>query len=218
MKFIPKLGKFKNTIVFIHGFRKDTSSWNYDSKGKALLVEETLSQVSNTILIQLEEEDYLFPVSYVSEKIYTSLFDFLNTKITLVTHSNGSFYALKLAENYPNIFNKLFLIDPTIKTPEYLEYLKNFPEDLVECSQVVNFEDLPTGINFQPKVIVRIHFDYDEDYTSIIPYYNRLTNKNTKSRLILHYGIGHMIHWKIPHVIIDSIKELIKIKITLNLK
>jgi pimeloyl-ACP methyl ester carboxylesterase len=187
MKF--NSNKFRKTIVFIHGFRKDTNSWNYNSKNKA-------------ILIQLEDEDYKLSVSEVSEKIYSFLKDFIDTKMILVTHSNGSFYKLKLVETYPDIFRKLFLI----KTPEYLKYLQS--KNPVERSKVENFEDLPTGENILSKVIIRIHFNYTEDNISLIPYYNKLTNKNMKSRFILHYDIGHMIHWKIPDVIIASIREL----------
>jgi len=199
--------KSKNTVVFIHGFQKDTYSWNYNSKNKPILIEETLAKSNNTVLIQMNQEDYMMTTTEASNKIYEQLTDYLNTKITLVTHSLGSFYALKLAELYPNTFKKLLLIDPTIKTPEYFEYISSQPLD---NNKLKNYHDLPTGLTLSPKIIVRIHFDYNPDIIHKIPYYNKMTNKNTKSRLILHDNIGHMIHWKIPHVIIDSINEMIK--------
>lgn len=202
--------KFKNTVVFISGFRKDSSSWNYDSKNKPLLIEETLSKVANTVLIEFTDDDYKLPVSQVSQKIHERLQEFSSTNIVLVAHSIGSFYALKLTKIDPHLFHKVLLIDPTIKTPKYLQYLKFFPGDPVKEQQVINFDDLPDVNNLSTKTIIRIHFDYNEDMLSDIPYYHKLTNKNAKSRLIMHYEIGHMIHWNTPGVIIDSIKEFIK--------
>lgn len=203
--------KFKNTIVFISGFRKDNSSWNYDSKNKPLLIEETLSKVANTVLIEFTDDDYKLPVSQVSEQFYERLREFSSTNIVLVAHSIGSFYTLKLSKIDSHLFQKILLIDPTIKTPEYLEYLKSFSEDPVKEKQVANFDDLPDVNNISTKTVVRIHFDYNDDMTSKIPYFYKLTNKNAKSRLIMHYKIGHMIHWNIPGVIIDSIKEFLKV-------
>ena len=58
----------------------------------------------------MTEDDYNMSVLQVVERLHP-LLDFKN--ITLVAHSIGSFYALKLVELYPNQFNKLLLIDPT---------------------------------------------------------------------------------------------------------
>lgn len=215
MKLLTKFNKFRNTTVFIHGFRKDISSWNKNDRGTDILIEETLSQVSNTVLIQLDDEDYKKNISETSEQIYDQLNQLLTTKITLVAHSQGSFYAICLSELYPNIFGKLLLIDPTVKRTEYLELLKDaaegLPEDSTERYKVKNFDELPTGETLSPKIIVRIHLNFIEESMSKISYLNKLTNKNAKSRFIIHYNIGHMIHWVIPHVIMDSIKKIIKL-------
>lgn len=196
-----KSAKIK-TVVFIHGFRKEATSWNITSTGKLIQIQENIAKNSNTVLIQMTEEDYMLSVTHVVERI-KKLLDSRND-IILVTHSIGSLYAVKLAELYPDIFKKLLLIDPTIKTPKYHAYLMNE-------NRLVHYDDLPEGLNLPAKVIVRIHFDYNLESTYNIPYYNKMTNKNVKSRLILHNNIGHMIHWKIPHVIIDSINEMIRL-------
>ena len=214
MKLIANFNKFRNTIVFIHGFRKNAYYWNEDEKGKQLLIERYLSKTANTILIQLEEDDYKKSVSEVSAQLCSALKEFASTKITLIAHSHGAFYGLKLAELDPIIFGRLLLIDPSIKTPEYLEYLKSKAqgqsEYTIEACKVNNFSDLPTGESLTSRIIVRIHLNFTEETASRISYYNKLTNKNVKSRLIVHYKIGHMIHWAISQTIIDSIKELIK--------
>lgn len=212
MTYTSKMNNYKNTIIFIHGFKKDNASWNYDSKNKHICIEESLSKKANTISIQFTEEDYCKPCSEICENIINMFKELKLGKIIIVAHSIGSFYALKLAELNPILFGTLLLIDPTIKTPHYYEYLKSKSEseNHIELHQLKNFEDLPTDTNIMAKVIIRIHFDYCDNSILDIPYYAKLTNKNMKSRLILHNDIGHMIHWQIPHVIIDSINELIK--------
>lgn len=212
MAYTSNMNNYKNTIIFIHGFKKDIASWNFDSKNKHIQIEESLSKKANTISIQFTEDDYCKPCSEICKNIMSMIKELKLGKIIIVAHSIGACYALKLAELDPVLFGKLLLIDPCIKTPHYYEYLKSKSEseNHIEEHQLTHFEDLPSDTNIIPKVIIRIHFDYCDNSILDIPYFTKLTNKNMKSRLILHNDIGHMIHWKIPHVIIDSINELIK--------
>lgn len=107
-------------------------------------------------------------------------------------------------------------MDPTIKTPEYYQELQNransLPEDSVAIYKFQHYEDIPTGLDLKPSVIIRIHLNINDDIAlAKIAYLDRLTNKNIKSRLIIRYDVSHMIHYHIPHVIIDSIKEISKL-------
>ena len=223
MKLFINYNHHKTTIIFIHGFRKNHDDFNITDKGKNILIETTMAKICNTILVQIEESDYKKPVADVAEDIYKNIVDIDKTKITIVAHSHGSFYALSLCETYPDLFCKLLLIDPTTKSEHYLTKLKmdteGFNEESVESYKVKYFDMLPTGFNLKNKIIVRIHLNLQttqliDDLNSFlakINHLNKLVNKNVKSRLVLHADVSHMIHYQIPDVIIDSIKELHKL-------
>ena len=74
-------------------------------------------------------------------------------------------------------------------------------------------EDIPK------QIIVRIHLNVKINkapqkniiFFDKISYLDKLVKQNMKSRLCLHVDVSHMIHYKIPHVIIDSIKEIYKL-------
>ena len=228
MKLISHLQKFKTTIVFIHGFRKSSLQWNYSETNHPLLIEETLSNIANTILIDLTDEDYLQDITAITEEIYRQLVislglgpseitnPVINTKIVLVAHSQGSFYCLRLAEMYPTLFSRLLLLDPTLKNRSYHDLLESKlaknPGDIVERAKLKHFDNLP-GCNLKNSVIVRAHVNISpsSDLMDSIVELDQLTNKNSKSRLVIHYEVSHMIHYKIPHVVIDAVKELSKI-------
>jgi hypothetical protein len=116
-----------------------------------------------------------------------------------------------LAQLDPNRFCRLLLIDPTLKSIEYRKQLleKVFADstDVVSQRKLENFDSLPTSV--PNKVVVRIHFNYTEQ-TSVdrIRQLHDLVKNNVKSRLIAHCDASHMIHYKIPHLIVDSIHEL----------
>jgi len=210
MKVIFNIQNFKKTILFIQGFRKHYLNWNLSETNKPINIESNLSKSCNTILLDLDDNDYQKSITILSEEIYQHLSPLITSKITIVAHSYGAFYALKLAEFYPKIFSRVLLLDPTIKSPEYLDYLKlKKSNDSLELFKITHFEELPSPLILNNNIIVRIHFNIstNEDLNKI-NYLDQLTNKNCKSRLILHYNISHMIHYTIPAVIIDSIKEI----------
>lgn len=213
MRIIFNYNKFKTTLLFIHGFGKDISSWNTTQSGKSIKFEETLSKTANTILIEFKNEDYEKSMSDKINEIYSLITDFLKTQMIIIAHSYGCFYALLLAEKYPKVFNKLLLLDPTVKNNDYLLQLekaaKGTAEDSIECAKLDRFPSLPSGEGLPSQIIVRVHLNITDDIKKIVSL-NSLTNKNVKSRLTVHYDIGHMIHWSIPNTIIDSVKELIK--------
>jgi pimeloyl-ACP methyl ester carboxylesterase len=221
MKFIVNNNNNKATVVFIHGFKKNYNDWNTTEFGKEINIEKNIRKICNTILIQLELDDYKLQIMDVVNDIYNQLQTFINTKITLVSHSNGSFYCIALGTKYPKIFSRIIMLDPTIKSDNYLSYLKTNSQDNpdIVSQQIKNFDQLPTLSNVPLQVIVRIHINMKPDQTmeNSISFVNKikcldgLIKKNMKSRLCLHVDVSHMIHYKIPHVVIDSIKEVYKL-------
>jgi pimeloyl-ACP methyl ester carboxylesterase len=217
MKYTYNPGKFKTTVIFIHGFRKDAETWNVTESNKVINVEKETSKKANTVLIQLEDVDYQNSVSVVAKEIlcYLPYEVKYGCNVVLVTHSNGSFYAISLALQFPNIFKKLLLLDPTVPDQIYLnELLKKrdeMPDDVVASNKVKYFSELPSGFDLESNIIVRIHLNIcSEESMKRIEFLYKLINKNTRSRLMVHYGVSHMLHYNIPHVIIDSIRELCK--------
>jgi len=126
VKYHKELGIYKKTILFIHGFNNDFDDWNVTNKGKRINIERYFSKTCNTIMILIEDKDYLRPIETVAKKI-GSFFDKdelsdLNN-ITIVAHSYGTFYAYYLVHLYSELFTKLFLLDPTCKDDTYRDYL-----------------------------------------------------------------------------------------------
>jgi len=226
MQLIIYDNKHKNTVIFFNGFRKQCTTWNITETGKPINIEERIRKNNNTILIDFQEEDYKQSIPDMSEHIYTMIINSypdLLRNVTIVGHSYGCFYALYLAEKYRIL--KILLIEPVIKSPSYLEYIINraavskipleFNEgkedNTVEVCTVNNYDMLPTGENIKSRVIVRIHVNCDNEEIKHLKEYSLLTNKNTKSRLVVHYKKSHMIHYTQADVILDSINELLKI-------
>lgn len=200
----------KKTVIFIHGFGKRLDDWNITKSGKHIGIEEQIRKFSNTVLVQIEDNDYKQPISIVAAMIYQALNDLTKTNITVVGHSYGTLYALWLAENH-NI-DRILLIEPVIKSPIFLEYLQSKAKDKdfesIEAYKVRNYDTMPTGENLKNRVTVRIHIRVEDKPIPNLPILNSLTNKNVKSRLIIHYQASHMIHYELSSTIVDSIKDL----------
>ena len=210
----------KTTVVFIPGLRKKYTDFDITDNGKIINVAATMAKTCNTIIIALDDDDYKKSVPDVAKEMYNKIVsnDITKTKMIIVTHSYGFFYAVQLAEIDGSMFNKLLLIDPPAKTDRLLSRLKNDAmftvENSTEYIMVKNFDLLPTGQNLKSKIIARVHLNINtslpKEMMEKIAYFNRLANKNVKSRLIVHSDVSHMIHYQIPDVIVDSIKDLTK--------
>ena len=208
MRLIPRIQAFKATIIFIHGFRKAPQQWNYTETGHPILIEETLAKVANTVLIELNDDDYRRSITAVAEEMYQQLTPIIQTKIIVVTHSQGSFYGLRLAQNYPTVFGRLVLLEQCIKNQAYRDMLTGSNDD-VQRAKLAHFDDLPTCECLKAAIIVRVHLNISsETSTAIIAELSKLTTKNAKSRLVVHYDGSHMIHYKIPHVVIDESRDM----------
>lgn len=132
----------------------------------------------------------------------------------IVAHSYGTFYALELVQMNRNLYNKLFLIEPTIKTQEYSKYLEEQYE--LSRSQITefklkNFDLYPSYENLSPKIIVKIHLNLqssDKNLPQLKSYYS-MCNKNIQSSLHLYIDKSHMLHYTVPDTIIYHISQLL---------
>lgn len=127
VKFYEDINGFKKTILFIHELGKSYNDWNITKKGKILNIEQSLSKTYNTVLIKLETDDYFRTIEDVANDI-ASCFDSDRlcdlTNVTIVAHGYGVFYAYHLVHLYPDLFVKLFLIDPICGNDSYKHDLK----------------------------------------------------------------------------------------------
>lgn len=213
MKIIIENNKFKKTVLFIHGFGKTGEQWNITEYGKEINIESHIRKTHNTILVTLHDDDYFRSISDVSDEIDRKIEDLIKTKIICVTHSYGSFYAISMSIKFKNLFDTIIMLDPTIKTPEYLQYLKTLNYSEKNQYQIDNFDIIyPNHLDIPKNIIVKIHLNINDknENSNIIndlTLLGEITKHNVKSRLMIHIGVSHMIHYKIPHVIIDSIKN-----------
>lgn len=198
-------GNFKKTVIFFPGYTKTGADFNVP---KNIAIEEHIRKTYNTVLITIE--DYRIPINDITTQIYDKIVNLLRTKLILLSHSYGSFYAMDFVITYNTLNTSLILIEPCVKTDNFLFYLKSLPFDEVNQWKINNFEYYPNHLLIPKQCIVKIHLDFDgSDYVKEKIYeLDKIIKKHTKSRLMVHANIGHMIHYKIPHVIIDTIKSI----------
>ncbi len=100
------------------------------------------------------------------------------------------------------------MIDPIIKSDLFLSYLKSLiaskSSDENTLYKINNFDQLPNHVI----VLIHLNINLNDIINDNIVQMDKLTKQNTKSRLMIHVNVSHMIHYKIPHVVIDSIKNL----------
>ena len=212
MRIIIYDNKFKNTVIFIHGYRKTHDDWNITSNNKEIGIESHIRKIKNTILISMEEVDYQRSIQEISKEIYKSINHLDKTKIVCVCHSYGAIYSTCMSILYPSLFTSIIMLDPTLKTDEYLEYLKGRNLDDNDRYKIENFNKLPNYLNIPKNIIVKIHINLTSDNIKQDHKYmielDKIVKQNMKSRLMIHFDVSHMIHYKIPHIIIDSIKNI----------
>ena len=209
MKIYSNTHKSKYHLVFIHGLHKSYNDWNITSckNAKHINIEETLKSKYNTHLVQIEASDYFRSIIDVANDIYDKL---TISNVTIIAHSYGCFYAIQLGLLDHMRFRRLLLLDPTLPTPLYMNYLQELSEPLRRY-QYDNFDRFPDITSLHNKVIVRIHKslqEIDNDYFCLA---STATKKNLESHIIVHYKMTHMIHYKIPHVVIKSIRDIAKL-------
>jgi pimeloyl-ACP methyl ester carboxylesterase len=226
MKFIINNINKKKTVIFIQGFLKSANDFNMRESGTKISIEDRISNKYNTIRMEFDPNDYMRPISDITDDIIREIKNLMETEILIVSHSRGSFNALDLAKTNPKVFNKLLLIDPTIKNSSYKQELSkginNIEKSIVDIIHeymLKTFDSLPEVTDLKPNIIIQTYINFNTQLMSHPEYYltlankikllNKITNKNTKSKIIIQPDIGHMIHYFIPDKIINSINELL---------
>jgi pimeloyl-ACP methyl ester carboxylesterase len=203
-------------VVFIHGFQKRYDDWDTTDRGRNIGIADKISERFPVVCVQLSDEDYCKSFSDVAKEISTAISQALGEKrIIIVAHSLGCVYAMLLAQLDSRRFNKLLLVEPTIQSELYrqqlLEKVALDVEDLISASKLKHFHELPSSL--PNRVVVRIHFNYAEHTTAArVGALHELVKNNAKSRLVLHYDASHMIHYKLPEMVISSILELCSVQ------
>lgn len=181
---------FKKGIIFLSGRGKKYDTWNVTENGKIIGLEENYRKRCNTCLVEFDVEDEIYYDKYIDNvlepvdqeaSILNRLIEVLDNKVKwfVVAHSYGSYFASLLPKVLIHAF---ILIDPVS----------------------VNFL---TFKNFTVPIIV--HLDIGSDDTKRISNWTSVTNYNNKSAVIVYYQIGHMIHWKQPGKIQNTLDNIL---------
>lgn len=184
-------------VLFIHGKGKKAETWNVSEFGKKICIEESLKKSVHTMMLQIDDFTVL-PSRLVDKKIG----DMRRHRWTIVSHSLGVMYIFELLGR-DIIIDGFCLIDPTPFTSKYIETMKT-----IEISDWIKEQLI---IDIAPKIIFHVHISYPSpSFEEKIDSYSKFTRKNDKSKVILHNGKGHMIHYTDAPKIIDSINDLLK--------
>ena len=204
------------SVIFIHGNHKKATSWNVTDFGKVINIEATIKKKNRTLLIQVD--DFTVSPSKLVRSFVESMKD---QQWIIVCHSLGIVYCYefvkhlkivgicfidctpldetflkKLSCNIDNTCDELNSVAPSSSSRDELlyDYIKNIRWDL------------------SPKIICHVHINYqsDEKFDRKVKYFSSITRKNDKSKMMIHPGKGHMIHYNDSAKIIDSITQLIK--------
>ena len=208
-----KKDKEDSVVVFIHGFGKSSSDWNVSDYGKVISIEMGVKQYTNTVLVNLKDDDYLTHIQDTCDKIVcvNNLVTFKHVHV--VAHSYGCFYAMVMAEKYKTLVKSLVLIELTVKTHSYKLYLQS-QHDSISQAKVNNYDTLPDGSKIPNKTVISTHIAINSKDTNIdymttqfqrLEYYKMWTNNNTHNELVLHPCKSHMLHYHVPHKIISCI-------------
>lgn len=211
MKWNLSSTHFKNTVMYIHGFLKQSSQWNVSETGKYLGIEEHLQKTTNTVLVDVEHSDYSLPITTICEDIYKEILQSHSlVKVIIVAHSYGAFYAIRLAEMFPSIIKSLILLDPVVKDENYRKYLLDQDDDMSKGKLAI-YHDLPTGDKLHPRIIIKICLPVTDSVLTKLDYFHPMTNKNIMSEIVVIPEVDHMIHYHQPQKIIFYIKQHCKL-------
>lgn len=157
--------KYKSTIVFIHGLGKKYDDWNISEHGKKIGIESNIRKTKNTVLVSLHGH-YNRSIEEVCKEIHLLLDTLLKTKITCVCHSFGAIYGTYLTIKQPDIFKRLILIDPSLKTNEWIEKFKTINSDKANLYGITDFDSFPNYLDIPKSIIVRAHICLESELYS----------------------------------------------------
>jgi hypothetical protein len=190
-------------VVFIHGYGKSSDTWNISEYGKVIGIENSIRVVMDTITITVD--DYTSSPALITSSIIHKMENSQN-KWIIVCHSLGVIHGFELLKHSRNIAG-ICLIDPTPLDEIYINVCRDRGwNDIADyCSN--------NKVSIHPSIRVSIHFDYNENIPENlarqVKYYKPLIGPNDKSKIIIHPGKGHMIHYTDAPKIIASIMSIV---------
>ena len=166
-------------IIFISGYRKN-NYWDITEYGKTINIIDKFKEKYLVKLLSLTDEGYKKPVSDICD-IISKL---VQVKCIIVANSYGCFYAQQLAFINGNI-KGILLLDPTIKCERYLKELeiKTETDDPNINEKIKNFDKLPENLSFEFKLIINVHFCFNENLSTNVKYFLSICNKNINSSI-----------------------------------
>jgi pimeloyl-ACP methyl ester carboxylesterase len=200
----------KNIVVFFSGYGKK-SHWNQSEFGKDLGILRQLTQ-SACLTIDLDESDYLQSIPDIANQ-FLSVFNTYKrsnqAKIIILGHSYGGLIAIELAQHVKSI-HAIILLDPVLQDHIYLQNLKDDANNPHSANKIKNWDLFP-GVKVPASIITRIHLSNGPRIKDKLDYFLPMCKANTWSTLEVH-ACSHMIHYDLPHRVVDCIKQLLKIK------
>lgn len=191
--------------VFIHGFNKNSTTWNITEYGKHIDIESIIKTKAETILVDIV--DFKISPKIQMIPIIEQIMSSSIKKWIIVCHSLGVIHALELLRYSLPIIG-VCLIDPTALDQEYINTLeeRGWSDILDYCNNL--------QINIKPGIQYYIHIDYDthdiNGFNAKVEFYKKFAGPNDKSKLIIHPGKGHMIYYTDAPKIINSIISMMR--------
>jgi hypothetical protein len=194
----------KYGVVFIHGLNKTPETWNRTEFGKEIDVEQTIRNKADTILVSVP--DYTISPKEVMGPIVEQI-RANPKKWIIVCHSLGVIHGNELLKHNLHIVG-MVIIDPTPLNTEYLDLIRDRGwNDIVDyCTHEL--------VTPAPSIELSIHLNYDEElpdaFARHIGYYRRFVGANDRSKIVIHPGKGHMIHYTDAPKIIRAITDMLR--------
>lgn len=200
----------KPAVVFIHGFGKSSTTWNLTEFNKNINIEKLIAAKARTLLVQIDDyqADPAITVIPIVEKMKAE-----NNKWTIVCHSIGVIYGLELL-NHGLTISGFCLIDPSTPTESFVQ--EEIEDGYINIGTYCRSNFLEKKLQIEPKIVFHVHLDYDptdlDDFADGVEFYKQFVGKNDKSKIIIHPGKGHMIHYTDGPKIVNSILSLLQNK------
>lgn len=193
MKYELSGTSFKKGIIFLSGRGKKYTTWNVTENGKYIGLEEMFRKRCNTCLVEFDPEDDIY---------YNKHFETEN--IADIP---------KLLDERTVLDPLIAILDPNVKwfvvTHSYGSYFASLlPKSLIHGMVLID----PVSTNllmFKFTIPIVVHLNILPNNTDRICDWTTVTNYHNKSAIIVHYDIGHMIHWSQPGKIQHSIENIL---------
>jgi len=207
-------GHKSKSIVFVPGYRKG-NHWDVSEHGRRLDILQILFASANIFVVHLDDEDYKLPIPIVTSSILEQLPTNLELSL-VVAHSYGCFFAMDMVSQSPSRVKAVMLLDPVVKDESYRASLavRTTEEDPNVAHKLKHWDDIPDASVFSSnskfnKVVFRVHLILCSDLSRKLEHFLPTCKANVKSGVEIHAS-DHMIHYSLPHMVIDRARNLLK--------